>query len=184
MIEAKARWHIIKSLIFSLILNSITPFIHYSILRKVKNLTKLLFILLIQKFRKLFIVIYMLDSNFDDDDSVQFTAGSVIYSHNDESDCAYFLKKGEVEIISEKGTTVGFINEEEVFGEQSILLETKRTVTAKASTDCLAIKIPKNTLLSEYKKSSPLIKAILRSTCIRLTNLDNSIHTSLKSEDD
>ena len=47
-----------------------------------------------------------------------------------------------------------------------------------------AIKIPKNTLLREYKKSSPLIKAILRSTCIRLTNLDNSIHTSLKSEDD
>ncbi len=36
--------------------------------------------------------------------------------YDDESDCAYFLKKGEVEIISKKGTTVGFINEEEVFG--------------------------------------------------------------------
>ena len=89
-----------------------------------------------------------------------------------------------VEIISKKGTTVGFINEEEVFGEQSILLDIKRTVTAKAVKDCLAIKIPKNTLISEYRKSSSLIRAILRSTCIRLTNLDNSIHTSLKSEDD
>ena len=127
---------------------------------------------------------YMLDSDFDDDNSIQFTAGSVIYNHDDESDCAYFLKKGEVEIISKKGTTVGFINEEEVFGEQSILLDTKRTVTAKAVTDCLAIKIPKNTLLSDFRKSPPLIKAILRSTCIRLTNLDNSIHTNLKSEDD
>ena len=55
----------------------------------------------------------MLDSDFDDDNSVQFTAGSVIYNFDEESDCAYFLKKG-VEIISKKGTTVGFINEEEV----------------------------------------------------------------------
>ena len=125
----------------------------------------------------------MLDSDFEDNNSVQFTAGSVIYNYNDESDCAYLLKKGEVEILSKKGTTVGFINEEEVFGEQSILLDTKRTVTAKASKDCLAIKIPKNTLLSEYRKSPSLIRAILRSTCIRLTNLDNSIHTSLESED-
>ena len=93
----------------------------------------------------------MLDSDFEDDNTVQFTAGSVIYNYDDESDCAYFLKKGEVEILSKKGTTVGFINEEEVFGEQSILLDTKRTVTAKASKDCLAIKIPKNTLLSEYR---------------------------------
>ena len=101
----------------------------------------------------------MLDSDFDGDNTVQFTAGSVIYNFDEESDCAYFLKKGEVEIISKKGTTVGFINEEEVFGEQSILLDTKRTVTAKAVRDCLAIKIPKNALLSEYRKSSPLIKA-------------------------
>ena len=54
----------------------------------------------------------MLDSDLDNDDAVQFTAGSVIYNYDDESDCAYFLKKGEVEIISKKGTTVGFINEE------------------------------------------------------------------------
>ena len=32
----------------------------------------------------------MLDSDFDDDNSVQFTAGSVIYNFDDESDCAYF----------------------------------------------------------------------------------------------
>ena len=125
----------------------------------------------------------MLDSDFEDNNSAQFTAGSVIYNYNDESDCAYLLKKGEVEILSKKATTVSFINEEEVFGKQSILLDTKRTVIAKASKDCLAIKIPKNTLLSEYRKSSSLIRAILRSTCIRLTNLDNSIHTSLESED-
>ena len=66
----------------------------------------------------------MLDSDLDNDDAVQFTAGSVIYTHNDVSDCATF-KKGEAKLFSKKGTTVGFINEEEVFGEQSILLDKK-----------------------------------------------------------
>ena len=114
---------------------------------------------------------------------IQFKAGEVIYKFDDKSDCAYFLKKGEVKIISEKGNTVGYINEDEVFGEQSILLGTNRTVTAEAAKDCLAIKIPKYKLIQEFNKSSTLIKAILRSTCMRLTNLDNTISTNLNSED-
>ena len=44
----------------------------------------------------------MLDSDLDDENSVQFTAGSIIYNYDEESDCAYFLKKGEVEILSKK----------------------------------------------------------------------------------
>ena len=68
-----------------------------------------------------------------------------------------------------------FINDNEVFGESSILLGTKRTVTAKATQDSEGIKIPQEKLLKEFNKSSTLIKAILRSTCIRLTNLNNTI---------
>ena len=41
--------------------------------------------------------------------------------------------------------------QKEVFGEQSILLDTNRTVTAKASKDSVALKIPKDSLLDEYK---------------------------------
>ena len=42
-----------------------------------------------------------------------------------------FLKEGEVEIISKNGTTVGFINKDEVFGEISILLNTNRSVKSE-----------------------------------------------------
>ncbi len=114
--------------------------------------------------------------------SVEWKEGTTIYKFGEQSDCAYYLITGEVEIISEKGKTVGFINDKEVFGEQSILLETTRTVTAKASKDTIAMRIPKKTLLDEFNKSSTLIKAILRSTCIRLTNLDNTVKTDLHTE--
>ncbi len=115
-----------------------------------------------------------------DNDLVSWKAGTTIYNFNDESDFAYLLKEGEVEVISEKGIKVGFINENEIFGEQSILLNTKRTVTAKAAKDSSAIKITRETLQKEFEKSSILLKAILRSTYMRLLNLDNTIEKDLK----
>ena len=54
----------------------------------------------------------------------------------------YGLPSQKAEIFSENGTKVGFVNKDEVFGEQSILLNTVRTVTAVASEESEAIKIP------------------------------------------
>ena len=59
------------------------------------------------------------------EENISWKAGEIIYKTGDEPDFAYLLTKGEVEIISDKGTRVGFINEDEVFGELSILLNTK-----------------------------------------------------------
>mgnify|MGYP002037451838 CR=1 FL=1 len=91
------------------------------------------------------------------------------------------VSQSEVEIRSKSSVTVGYINEGEVFGEQSVLLGTNRTVTAKATKDCVAIKIPKENLLEEFSKSSVLIKAILRSTYLRLTNLNSTKRNDLKN---
>ena len=115
------------------------------------------------------------------EDLVFWKAGETIYNFNDISNFAYLLKKGEVLIMSDKNVKVGFINENEVFGEQSILLGTRRTVTAKATKDSEAMKIPKANLLNEFENSSILIKAILRSTYLRLTNLDHTLQTDLES---
>jgi CRP-like cAMP-binding protein len=123
-----------------------------------------------------------MDGLSNDNNKISWKSGTTIYKFDDQSDFAYFLIDGEIEIISENGNTVGYINQKEVFGEQSILLDTNRTVTAKASKDSVALKIPKDSLLKEFKDCSTLIKAILRSTCIRLTNLDNIIKTNLNSD--
>ena len=113
--------------------------------------------------------------------NISWTAGEIIYKAGDEPDFAYLLTKGEVEIISEKGTRVGFVNEDEVFGELSILLNTKRTVTAIALTESKALLIPKKNLMDDYNKTSFFIRAILRSTYLRLTNLNSTIKIDLKS---
>lgn len=113
--------------------------------------------------------------------SVNWKSGTIIYKIGDEADFAYLLEKGEVEVLSKKSVRVGFINEKEVFGEQSILLDTKRTVTLKTTKDSVAIKIPKKKIISEFQNSSKLIKAILRTTYLRLMNLDNTIKDNLDS---
>ena len=109
------------------------------------------------------------------EENISWTAGEVIYKVGDEPDFAYLLIKGEVEIISEKGTRVGFINKDEVFGELSILLNTKRTVTAITLKESKALLIPKINLLNDYNNTSFFIRAILRSTYMRLTNLNSTI---------
>ena len=113
--------------------------------------------------------------------SVNWESGTTIYKVGDEADFAYLLEKGEVEVLSKKSVRVGFINEKEVFGEQSILLNIKRTVTLKTTKDSIAIKIPKQTIIAEFQSSSKLIRAILRTTYLRLMNLDNTIKDNLDS---
>ena len=113
--------------------------------------------------------------------NISWKAGKIIYKVGDEPDFAYLLTKGEVEIISDKGTRVGFINEDEVFGELSILLNTKRTVTAVTLKESKALLIPKKNLLNDYNKTSFFIRAILRSTYMRLTNLNSTIKIDLES---
>ena len=113
--------------------------------------------------------------------SVNWKSGTTIYKIGDEADFAYLLEKEEVEVLSKNSVRVGFINEKEVLGEQSILLNTKRTVTIKTTKDSVAIKIPKKTIIVEFQNLSKLIKAILRITYLRLMNLDNTIKDNLDS---
>ena len=86
---------------------------------------------------------------------ISWEPNTVIYKFGDQSDYAYLLEKGAVEILSENGTKVGYVNAKEVFGEQSILLETPRTVTAVAIEKSSAVKIPIETLLKEFSQEYP-----------------------------
>ena len=117
------------------------------------------------------------------ENKISWSKGTTIYKCNDESNFAYFLLEGEILIKSRDGKSVGFINGNEIFGEQSIILGIRRTVTTIASKNSKAIKIPKKQLIKEYQNSSLLIKAILRSTYLRLTNLDSTIKIDLTSLD-
>ena len=69
------------------------------------------------------------------------------------SDCFYNIPKKMITYYKPYNK-VGFVNKDEVFGEQSILLNTVRTVTAVASEESEAIKIPQETLWKEFKETS------------------------------
>ncbi len=84
---------------------------------------------------------------------ITWKTGTTIYNFGDQPDFAFFLKEGEVEIISKNGTTVGLLNKDEVFGEISILLNTSRTVTAKTTKYSITIKIPRTSLIKQLNNT-------------------------------
>ena len=116
-----------------------------------------------------------------DDKMINWKQGDTIYNIKDEPEYAYLLEEGEIELVTENNVTVGYINSGEIFGEQACLLGTQRTLKTIARKNSRAILIPKKKLLYEYEKSPIIIKAILRSTYVRLTNLNSTKNEDLKS---
>ena len=116
-----------------------------------------------------------------DDKMINWKQGDTIYNINDEPKYAYLLEEGEIELITKNNVIVGYINSGEIFGEQACLLGTQRTLKTIARKNSRAILIPKKKLLYEFEKSPIIIKAILRSTYVRLTNLNSTKNENLKS---
>ena len=82
----------------------------------------------------------------------------VIYSAGDELDGLYLIKEGIVELYTPEGLKLNEISDNEIFGESSIILETKRTVTAKTGKfNVFASFIPKKNFLQLIEKNLSLI---------------------------
>ena len=90
------------------------------------------------------------------EENISWKAGEVIYKTEVTIRLCLSSDQRRVEIISDKGTRVGFINEDEVFGSYQYSY-TKRTVTVIALKESKALLIPKN-LLDDYNKTSFFIK--------------------------
>ena len=92
----------------------------------------------------------------------------VIYSAGDEPDGLYLIKEGIVELYTPEGLKLNEISDNEIFGESSIILETKRTVTAKTGKfNVFASFIPKKNFLQLIEKNTAL-SAIIKKTQLRL----------------
>ena len=92
----------------------------------------------------------------------------VIYSAGDEPDGLYLIKEGIVELYTPEGLKLNEISNNEIFGESSIILATKRTVTAKTGKfNVFASFIPKKNFLQLIEKNTAL-SAIIKKTQLRL----------------
>ena len=112
---------------------------------------------------------------------LKWRKGRKIYGIGEKSDCAYILISGEVAITMKDEKNVGLIGEDEIFGEQSCLLNVNRTVNAIASKDSIVYKIPKNVLMDEYLKTPVVIQSILRTNYIRLQEMNKNSNIDMKS---
>ena len=92
----------------------------------------------------------------------------VIYSAGDEPDGLYLIKEGIVELYTPEGLKLNEISDNEIFGESSIILETKRTVSAKTGIfKVFASFNPKKNFLQLIEKNTAL-SAIIKKTQLRL----------------
>lgn len=97
----------------------------------------------------------------------------VIYSAGEEPDGLYLIKEGIVELYTPEGLKLNEISDNEIFGESSIILETKRTVTAKTGKfNVFASFIPKKNFLQLIEKNAAL-SAIIKKTQLRLIDSNN-----------
>tara|TARA_X000000950_G_C13479167_1_gene483004 strand:- start:214 stop:585 length:372 start_codon:yes stop_codon:yes gene_type:complete len=105
--------------------------------------------------------------------------GEVIYDIGDNPQSAFLLNSGQVILESSEGIKVGTIKENEIFGEKSCILGINRSVKAISYIDSSAIVISREVLLEEMSKTPVIIKAILRSTYLRLESA-NLINDKIK----
>lgn len=83
--------------------------------------------------------------------SEEFEAGEIIFRLGDSSDCAYFIKSGQVEVIREEDrreVVVATLSEGEYFGEMALLSNAPRNAMVRARTRTVAEVVGKENFLA------------------------------------
>jgi CRP-like cAMP-binding protein len=118
----------------------------------------------------------------------EIPAGDYFYRQGDNGDCLYILEKGEVTIRKElenTSTVLCDIKEGGCFGELALITCTPRSASARAETDCRAIRIPQSALFNLYQHDAEQFLLIqmnmAREACRRLQQSDEQLfQTQLK----
>ncbi len=100
--------------------------------------------------------------------SIIWEAGELIYSSGSDSDEAYLIVQGTVSLETSDGFRLSKLGAGEIFGETSLLLGTKRTVTAKASEQKVMANIIPKDYFTNLTKSDVVLNALIRKTQVRL----------------
>ena len=112
----------------------------------------------------------------DEQSSLSFKAGEIVYEIDTNSNEAFIITEGEVNLYSRDGFLLASLSDGEMFGETSVIMGEKRSITAKAGVNGLKVKIiPKNNLTNIIEKE-PILGALWKKTQLRLidSNKKNS----------
>ena len=113
---------------------------------------------------------YYLMENKDKLSIRNWEPNALIYDYNTPSFNAYYIIEGQVDIFTPRGLKLNSIGPSEVFGEASLLLDKKRSVTARAGTSGVKTKLVPKSYITDLQKSSPILSALLRNVQMRLVD--------------
>ena len=91
-----------------------------------------------------------------------------IYSFGDVSNEAYLILQGYVNLETSDGFRLNRLGMGEIFGETSLLLGLKRSVTAKACEQKVVASIIPKDYFTKLTKSDLVLNALIRKTQVRL----------------
>ena len=100
-------------------------------------------------------------------------AGDVIYSVNDASHSVYLVHSGSVQIESKQGMVLGVLNEGELFGEVGLITSEPRTVTVRAKTNAMLIKLDEPVFRAKMAQADPICNAIIRGLALRISDANS-----------
>jgi len=96
-----------------------------------------------------------------------YQKGSSVFKEGDHGDCMYIIHTGEIRI--HKGDTeLAILNENEVFGELSLLDAETRSASATANTDCILYKIDQQSFYDLINSRPEISLGIIRILARRL----------------
>jgi CRP-like cAMP-binding protein len=101
----------------------------------------------------------------------QFAPGEVIYREGDKSDFAYFIKAGRVEILkaeSDGPRQVTVLGPGDVFGEMGVVLDQRRSVTARALEAVVVRAVSRSGFLDAINQQSEAARPMLKTLLSRL----------------
>jgi len=107
-----------------------------------------------------------------------FAKDQIIFNEGDESNYAYLVESGSVEIfriVNNNHVIVNKIKQGELFGEMGIVSSAPRVASAKASEKSRLIKFNQSDVLKDLKKSPTIVNALTHLLIKRFEILDNEL---------
>ena len=105
-------------------------------------------------------------------EAVTFTDGEVLFRAGDQTDCAYVVLEGSVEVLidanSDKASFV--LGKNELIGEMGVINNAPRSATIRAKGSVRVLRLTVDTLLQLLTENSEIALDVMRLLVDRLTN--------------
>lgn len=97
--------------------------------------------------------------------------GEQLFNKGDVGECMYIIDSGTMR-IHDGDYIFAILDENEVFGELSLLDSEPRSASATSESDCVLLKLEQQSFYEILSKDQEVLKGILQMLCSRIRTLD------------